>query len=94
MKGKGVKKWAIVAPNYEYGQSAANNFKKLIKAATPDAEHAKQLTRDEITASVHYVGFDLTAQQVADFADRPVRVRLSHPAYSHGTLLTAETRAE
>jgi branched-chain amino acid transport system substrate-binding protein len=38
VKAKGVKKWAIVAPNYEYGQSAANNFKKLIKAATPDAE--------------------------------------------------------
>jgi branched-chain amino acid transport system substrate-binding protein len=38
VKGKGVKKWAIVAPNYEYGQSAAANFRKLIKAATPDAE--------------------------------------------------------
>jgi len=38
VKGRGVKKWAIVAPNYEYGQSAAANFKKLIKAATPDAE--------------------------------------------------------
>jgi branched-chain amino acid transport system substrate-binding protein len=31
VKAKGVKKWAIVAPNYEYGQSAAANFKKLIK---------------------------------------------------------------
>ncbi|MDX2202436.1 MAG: ABC transporter substrate-binding protein [Hyphomicrobiaceae bacterium] len=38
VKAKGVKKWAIVAPNYEYGQSAAANFKRLIKAATPDAE--------------------------------------------------------
>jgi len=38
VRAKGVKKWAIVAPNYEYGQSAAANFKKLIKAATPDAE--------------------------------------------------------
>jgi branched-chain amino acid transport system substrate-binding protein len=38
VKSKGVKKWAIVAPNYEYGQSAAANFKKLIKIATPDAE--------------------------------------------------------
>jgi branched-chain amino acid transport system substrate-binding protein len=38
VKAKGVRKWAIVAPNYEYGQSAANNFKKLIKAATPDSE--------------------------------------------------------
>jgi len=40
VKGKGVKRWGIVAPNYEYGQSAAANFKKLIKAATPDAEIA------------------------------------------------------
>jgi branched-chain amino acid transport system substrate-binding protein len=37
VKAKGVKTWAIVAPNYEYGQSAAANFKTLIKAATPDA---------------------------------------------------------
>jgi len=32
-KPKGVKKWAIVAPNYEYGQSAAANFKKLMADA-------------------------------------------------------------
>jgi len=38
VKAKGIKKWAIVAPNYEYGQSSAANFKKLIKIATPDAE--------------------------------------------------------
>jgi branched-chain amino acid transport system substrate-binding protein len=38
VKAKGVKRWAIVAPNYEYGQSAAASFKRLIKEATPDAE--------------------------------------------------------
>jgi branched-chain amino acid transport system substrate-binding protein len=38
VKAKGVKKWAVVAPNYEYGQSSVTNFKKLIKAATPEAE--------------------------------------------------------
>jgi branched-chain amino acid transport system substrate-binding protein len=38
VKAKGVKKWAMVAPNYEYGQSSVANFKKLIKAATPEAE--------------------------------------------------------
>jgi len=38
VKARGVKKWAIVAPNYEYGQSAAANFKKLIAIATPGAE--------------------------------------------------------
>jgi branched-chain amino acid transport system substrate-binding protein len=38
VKAKGIKRWAIVAPNYEYGQSAAASFKRLIKEATPDAE--------------------------------------------------------
>lgn len=37
-KAKAVKRWAIVAPNYEYGQSAAANFKKLIKTVNPSAE--------------------------------------------------------
>jgi branched-chain amino acid transport system substrate-binding protein len=39
-KAKSVKRWAIVAPNYEYGQSAAANFKKLIKTVNPAAEIA------------------------------------------------------
>ena len=38
VKAKGVKRWAIVAPNYEYGQSAAASFKRLIKEANPAAE--------------------------------------------------------
>ena len=29
------KRWGIVYPNYEYGQSAANSFKKLLIAAQP-----------------------------------------------------------
>jgi len=32
------KRWAIVYPNYEYGQSATESFKKLLKAAQPDVE--------------------------------------------------------
>ncbi len=38
VKAKGVKRWAIVAPNYEYGQSAAANFKKLMGEAVPGFE--------------------------------------------------------
>jgi branched-chain amino acid transport system substrate-binding protein len=38
IKARNVKRWAIVAPNYEYGQSAAASFKRLIKEATPTAE--------------------------------------------------------
>ncbi len=37
-RGKTQKRWAIVAPNYEYGQSAAANFKRLIASAIPGAE--------------------------------------------------------
>ena len=32
------KRWAIVYPNYEYGQSAVSAFKALLKAAQPDVE--------------------------------------------------------
>ena len=33
-----AKKWATVAPNYEYGQSAVRWFKELLKKAKPDVE--------------------------------------------------------
>jgi branched-chain amino acid transport system substrate-binding protein len=33
-----AKKWATVAPNYEYGQSAVKWFKELLKKARPDVE--------------------------------------------------------
>ncbi len=32
------KRWALVYPNYEYGQSAVATFKTLLKAAQPDVE--------------------------------------------------------
>jgi branched-chain amino acid transport system substrate-binding protein len=32
------KRWAIVYPNFEYGQTAAENFKALMKKAQPDVE--------------------------------------------------------
>ena len=32
------KRWALVYPNYEYGQSAVASFKELMKAAQPEVE--------------------------------------------------------
>ena len=61
---------------------------------TVDADHEKQLTRDEITASVHYIHFQLTSDQVAAFGDRKVMVRIDHPEYTHETTLTADNLAE
>ena len=36
-----AKKWALVAPNYEYGQSAIRWFTELLKKARPDVEFAE-----------------------------------------------------
>src|SRR5450830_1047932 len=33
-----VRRWAIIAPNYEYGQSAVANFKLMLKEQRPDVE--------------------------------------------------------
>lgn len=39
------KRWAIVYPNYEYGQSAVETFKELLQQAQPDVEFvAEQAT--------------------------------------------------
>ncbi len=50
------KRWALVYPNYEYGQSAVATFKQLLKAAQPDvqfvAEQAAPLGKLEAGAVV------------------------------------------
>jgi hypothetical protein len=65
-----------------------------VVACTPDPDHDKQLTREEITASVHYVRWELTAEQIEAFAQSPVRLAVHHPAYEHETALSTESHAE
>ena len=36
------KRWALVYPNFEYGQSAANWFKQMMKARQPDIEFVSE----------------------------------------------------
>jgi hypothetical protein len=62
--------------------------------ATADEDHAKQLTRDEVTASVHYVRWDLTPAQVEAFATGPVMLVSLHPDYGVEIPLSDVTRAE
>jgi branched-chain amino acid transport system substrate-binding protein len=38
------KRWALVYPNYEYGQSAANAFKTLLRKRQPDVEFVVEQT--------------------------------------------------
>lgn len=58
-----------------------------------DPEHEDRLTREEITASVHYVHFTLDPDQVGRFVAGPVSLASTHPAYEHTTLLDDATRA-
>ena len=37
-----AKRWATIAPNYEYGQSAVASFKELLKAKRPDVEFVSE----------------------------------------------------
>jgi hypothetical protein len=60
----------------------------------PEADHEAQLTRDEITASVHYVFFEFTPEQVAAWGVGPVELAVDHPAYQHSTTLSEESVAE
>ena len=63
-------------------------------AATPEEAHAANLTRDEITASVHYLHFRLSADQIEAVAEGPVTLALTHPEYDHATPLGDETVQE
>jgi hypothetical protein len=60
----------------------------------PEAGHAEQLTREDITASVHYVRWQLTEAQVARFGEGGVVLASEHPAYQHETPLGAATVEE
>jgi hypothetical protein len=58
-----------------------------------DPEHEARLTREAITASVHYVHFSLTPEQVGAFERGPVALAVAHPEYDHATVLGDDTRA-
>lgn len=65
-----------------------------VVAAVPDEGHDSQLTRDDVTASVHYVRFELTPAQVTAFAAGPVTLAIEHPAYLEDVELAPFTHAE
>lgn len=59
-----------------------------------DEDHAAQLTRADVTASVHYVRFELDPAQRRAFSSGGVRLVVAHPAYQAGTDLADATVAE
>lgn len=58
-----------------------------------EAQHAAQLTREHVTAAVHYVNFEFTRAQAAAMTEGTV-VEITHPAYLEVSELSAATVAE
>ncbi len=61
--------------------------------ATVEASHESQLTREEVTASVHYIRFALDTEQQRRFVEGPVALAVEHPGYQFETELPDVTRA-
>lgn len=59
-----------------------------------DEQHEQGLTRDTVTAAVHYLRFELSDAQVEAFVSGPVVLASDHPAYREQVELTDTTRAE
>ena len=73
--------------------SPASGERREVRA-TVDAGHEAQLTRDDITASVHYIRFELSSADVEAFATSAVVLAIDHPDYRYETTLGAATVAE
>ena len=59
-----------------------------------DEKHAAGLTREDVTAAVHYLVFDFTPAQVAAFDGGDVTVQCSLPSYLEVAALSPSTKAE
>jgi hypothetical protein len=59
-----------------------------------DEDHEAQLTREDTTASVHYIRFELAPDEVADWGKGPVELVVDHPEYLEVTTLSDATVAE
>jgi hypothetical protein len=64
-----------------------------VRAKVEEA-HAEQLTREDITSSVHYLRFELTADEVAAFRAGGASLAVDHAEYKHSTALSVETTDE
>ncbi len=64
-----------------------------LRRCEPEPEHASQLTRSDVTASVHYVRVQLSEAERSQFAAGPARLVVDHPAYRYAVELDDRTRA-
>lgn len=59
-----------------------------------DAQHEAGLTRDDVTAAVHYLTFDFSPEQIESFASGDVQVRIDLSNYLEAAELLPATKDE
>jgi hypothetical protein len=65
----------------------------LVVPCIPEEAHEEQLTRPDVTASVHYIRFELSPTEIDAFAAGPVALRVNHEQYEESTPLSEATVA-
>ena len=71
---------------------AGNGAGPTVISCLVDPDHAAHLTREEVTAAVHFVRFELSAEQVVQFRTGQVALGIDHPAYRESTVLGQDTK--
>ena len=59
-----------------------------------DEQHDAALTREDVTAAVHYVRYEMSPEDVAAFGQGPVQLVCTHPNYLEAVELAPHTVAE
>ena len=65
----------------------------LVVAGDVDPEHAVHLTRETVTAAVHFVHFTFPSGAVDRFSREAVTLAVDHPNYQQQTALSDQTKA-
>ncbi len=66
----------------------------IVARSHPDAAHDAQLTREDLTAAVHYISFSIGTEHSEAFLEGPVTIAITHPNYLDEISLTDGVRAE
>ena len=88
-----VREWLPKLVGIERAIALKLSSGEIVKAVVEEA-HAEQLTRENVTAAVHYIRFEFSAQQVEDFAKGSVQLVSTLPNYIEATELAEFTVAE
>ncbi|MHB1988721.1 MAG: DUF3501 family protein [Acidimicrobiales bacterium] len=79
------------AVSLRIGEMAPKQPLEVVPALV-DAAHGDQLTRDEVTAAVHYARLALDPGQQERFVAGPAAIAIGHRAYSYETTIEQATR--